>query len=168
MSNVVRFELSPKLIDTILDNSFGMPNDNYKSSEIYVGLGIEFDRENFVFSKEPVATGFTILEEPVEFSEPINGIIRNKNAISWSKATEDWTTGTDQIKYIGLYYRLYDEESDSESESRVQSDVSNEDQEPKYNYELIAVLPLAPAETVLMNEKMVLNANAIQLRLNNR
>ena len=57
MSNVVRFELSPKLIDTILDNSFGMPNDNYKSSEIYVGLGIEFDRENFVFSKEPVATG---------------------------------------------------------------------------------------------------------------
>lgn len=165
MSDIVRFMLSPKFINTVLDNSFGIPNENYQSTNIYVGLGIEFDEDNFSFSKEPVSKGFTILSEPVEFNEPLNGIVRNANAISWNKALEDWTAGSEQIKYIGLYYRLYNEESFSDS--NIQTDNIPEE-EPKYDYELIAVLPLAPAETVLMNERMVLNANAIQIKLSNR
>lgn len=35
-------------------------------------------------------------------------------------------------------------------------------------YELIAVLPLVPAEEVKINERLVLNPNAIQIRLANR
>ena len=46
--------ISPKLINTILDNNFGMPTVDYLSSDIYVGLGIEFDEESFTFTKEPV------------------------------------------------------------------------------------------------------------------
>lgn len=150
MANL-RFMLNPKFINQLLENNFGIPSFDFPNAEIYVGLGIEFDEVNFRFSKEPVSPGFTILEKPVNFGDPLNGIIRNLDAIDWPKAKEDWTTGTDTIKYLGLYYRYekspYDE---------------------KYKYELVVVLPLSPAETVLYNERMSLNPNSIQLRLANR
>lgn len=160
-----RFMLSPKFINNILDNCFGIPNENYPYTNIYVGLGIEFDAETFSFVKEPVSKFFTITEEAVEFSEPVNGIIRNKNAIEWNKATENWTNGDEKIKYIGLYYRLDAEESES---NIIIKDDLDDDTIPNYNYELIGVLPLIPEETVLINERMVLNPNTIQIKLSNR
>lgn len=150
---MTEFKLSKHFINMILDNYFGIPDATYLSTEIYVGLGIEFDEESFSFSKEPVSKGFTILSEPCVFNEPVNGILRNKAALSWEKATQDWTTGTDTINYIGLYYR---KESDG-------FDATDD-----YDYELIAVLPLIPEETVLKNEKMILNPNSIQIKLSNR
>lgn len=147
------FKISTKFVNTILDNYFGIPNTNYLDTKVYVGLGIEFDEETFSFSKEPVSKGFTITSTPCEFNEPVNGILRNKNAIVWPKATEDWTKGSDAIKYIGLYYRR---ESDSFQQTEI------------YDYELIMVLPLAPSETVVEDEQMVLNPNAIQIKLSNR
>ena len=172
MTDTVRFELSPKFINTVLDNSFGIPTLNYQDTKMYVGLGIEFDNENFVFSKEPVSKWYTVLSEPVMFSEPINGIIRNTNALSWNKAQEDWTEQGEQIQYIGLYYRFYNDESgasgESENTSAIKSDIETEEPLQNYEYELIAVLPLTPAETVLKGERMVLNANSIQLKLSNR
>ena len=152
---VTRFTLSKDFLNTILANNFGIPTARYVDTKIYFGLGIEFDEEVFEFTKEPVSKGFTILPDPVEFNEPVNGIVRNKNAVSWPKATQDWTTGSDKIQYLGLYYKI-NEESDSESDSN------------KYHYELIGILPLAPAETVKVNERMVLNANTVQIKLSNR
>ena len=105
-----------QVLYTILDNYFGIPNTNYLDTKVYVGLGIEFDEETFSFSKEPVSKGFTITSTPCEFNEPVNGILRNKNAIVWPKATEDWTKGSDAIKYIGLYYR---KESDSFQQTEI-------------------------------------------------
>lgn len=145
-----RFMISPKLTGTILDDTFGTPTENYASTDIYVGLGIDFDQEAFEFTKEPVSKGFTILGTPCIFSEPANGIIRNVNALKWPKATQDWTGNGETINYIGLYYRFDGMTAGS------------------YTYELIAVLPLMPAETVLTNETMILNPNAIQLKLSNR
>lgn len=166
---MTRFMLSPNFIDTILDNSFGIPSRNFQSTEIYVGLGIEFDEEKFEFTKEPVSKGYTIVSNPVAFNEPVNGVLRNAEAIEWDKATQDWTIGDEKIKYIGLYYRLYNENSSGASGSYIETEeTSLDDTAPEYNYELLAVLPLVPSETVLMNEKMVLNANAIQIRLANR
>ena len=147
----VRFMLSPKFIETVLDNSFGIPNESYQDTSIYVGLGIEFDEETFSFSKEPVFKGFTINPVPVKFGEPINGVIRNEIGIEWDKAKVDWTKGSDTIKWIGLYYKYL-----------------TDDLDPTPQYELIAVLPLIPAETVKMNEKISLNPNSIQLKLANR
>ena len=152
MSDTARFELSPAFINLVLDNYVGTPSKTFTNTEIYVGLGIEFDEESFSFTKEPVSKGFTILEDPCVFNDPINGIIRNKNSIEWEKATEDWTTGTDTIKYVGLYYRRVTNELDSSD----------------YEYTLIAVLPLVPEETVITDEKVVLNPNAIQIKLSNR
>lgn len=151
----VRFTLSNEFLNTILANNFGIPSSKYSDTKIYIGLGIEFDKIQFRFTKEPVSPGFTILPEPIEFNEPVNGIIRNKNAVSWPKAEQDWTTGGDQIKYLGLYYKI-NEETEIETDSN------------KYHYELIGVLPLAPAEVVKVNERMVLNANTIQIKLSNR
>lgn len=165
--NNIRFMLSPKFIENILDNCFGMINENYTSTKIYVGLGIDFDAETFSFTKEPVSKFFTVTEEPVEFSEPVNGIIRNKNAIEWNKATENWTNGDEKIRYVGLYYRLDSEESDSEPIIKDDESI-DEDYTNTYNYELIGVLPLIPEETVLINERMVLNPNTIQIKLSNR
>lgn len=146
----IRFMISPKLAGTILDDSFGVPTENYASTDIYVGLGIEFDEDTFSFTKEPVSKGFTIVDSPCLFSEPANGVIRNTNAIKWPKATQDWTAPDEKINYIGLYYRFDDQFS------------------AKHTYELVAVMPLMPAETVLANETMILNPNAIQLKLSNR
>lgn len=147
----IRFMLSPKFIETVLDNSFGIPNESYQDTAIYVGLGIEFDEETFSFSKEPVSKGFTINPVPVQFGEPINGVIRNEIGIEWDKAKVDWTKGSDTIKWIGLYYKYLIDDLD-----------------PTPQYELIAVLPLIPAETVKMNERISLNPNSIQLKLANR
>lgn len=145
-----RFMISPKLTGTILDDTFGTPTENYASTDIYVGLGIEFDEEAFEFTKEPVSKGFTIVPNPCVFSEPANGIIRNTNAIKWPKATQDWTASGETINYVGLYYRFDGTTAGS------------------YTYELVAVLPLMPPESVLANETMILNPNAIQLKLSNR
>lgn len=149
MSSNPRFMISPKLTDTILKDCFGTPTFEFTSTDVYVGLGIEFDEEQFVFTKEPVEEGFTINPEPCAFGEPLNGVIRNLNAIKWEKAKQDWTVDDEVIKYIGLYYK-----------------VNNTDQDPEYL--LIAVIPLFPQETVHINETMVLNPNTIQLRLSNR
>lgn len=149
----VRFTLSNEFLNIILANNFGIPSAKYQDTKIYLGLGIEFDENQFRFTKEPVSEGFTILPEPVEFNEPVNGIIRNKNAVSWPKAEQDWTTGGDKIKYLGLYYKINDETELIPDSNK---------------YELIGVLPLAPAETVKVNERMVLNANTIQIKLSNR
>lgn len=154
MADLLNFMLSPKVMDTILNNNFALPDNNYTDTTIYVGLGITFDSETFSFTKEPVSVGYTINPDPVIFSEPTNGIIRNTNAIEWEKAKENWTEGTDQIQYLGLYYRRENEDL--------------EDVEAQYQYELVAVLPLIPAETVLIGEKMVLNPNTIQIKLANR
>lgn len=150
MANL-RFMLNPEFINVILDDNFGIPSFDFPNTDVYAGLGIDFDEANFVFTKEPVKPGFTILDTPVKFSNPVNGIIRNLDALIWPKAKENWTNGTDKINYLGLYYR-YDKDP---------YDVD-------YKYKLIVVLPLVPAETVLINEKMTLNANSIQLRLSNR
>lgn len=150
---VTRFTVSKDFLNTILADSFGIPTSRYTDTKIYVGLGIDFDENAFKFTKEPVSEGFTILPDPVEFNEPANGIIRNKNAVSWPKAEQNWTEGGEQIKYLGLYYKI-NEESEVVSDSN--------------HYELIGVLPLAPAETVKVNERMVLNANTIQIKLSNR
>ena len=150
---ISHFIMSNKFLNTILANNFGIPTDEYTNTKIYFGLGIEFDEDTFTFSKEPVAKGFTILPAPIEFTEPANGIIRNKNAIAWPKAEQNWTTGAEQIQYIGLYYKL-NNEIELESDSNI--------------YELIGVLPLTPAETVKINERMVLNANTVQIKLSNR
>ena len=150
---IARFTLSKDFLNVILANSFGIPTTKYVDTKIYLGLGIDFDEEKFEFTKEPVSKGFTILPDPIEFNEPVNGIVRNKNAIGWPKAEQDWTKNGEQIKYLGLYYKI-NEESDSTGDSSY--------------YELIGVLPLAPAETVKVNEKMVLNANTIQIKLSNR
>lgn len=150
MSNL-RFMLNPDFLNTLLDNNFGVPSFDFPNTDVYVGLGIDFDEESFSFTKEPVSKGFTILDKPVKFGDPLNGIIRNIDALEWPKAKEDWTTGNDIIKYLGLYYRYEKSEYDTE-----------------YKYKLIAVLPLQPAETVKYGEKMSLNTNMIQLRLANR
>ena len=83
-------------------------------------------------------------------------VIYNKNAIEWPKAKEDWTKGSDEIRYIGLYSKVNTPDESSESESQ------------KSEYFLMGVLPLAPSETVLINEQMVLNANSIVIKLSNR
>lgn len=153
MSNSYTFKLSPKFIETVLANNFGIPNTNYTDTTIYVGLGIEFDESTFTFSKEPVSKWYTINPKPCKFSDPVNGIIRNASAIEWDKAKVNWTNGSDKINYIGLYYR---------------KETNNLVNTITYDYELIAVLPLVPAETVLVGEKMVLNPNSIQLKLSNR
>jgi len=150
MSNS-RFMLSTSFINTLLNNNFGIPSFDFPTSDIYVGLGIEFDADTFTFTKEPVSKYFTILENPVKFSNPLNGVIRNLEALEWQKAKVNWTNSGETIKYIGLYYRYLKSEYDE-----------------SYKYELIAVLPLIPEETVKMGEKMSLNANAIQLRFANR
>lgn len=147
------FKLSPNFVNTVLDNFFGIPRSNFLDTKVYVGLGIEFDEANFCFTKEPVSKGFTINENPCEFNEPINGILRNKKAINWDKATEDWTSGDDKIRFIGLYYR---------------KDSDGFEYDDKFEYELIAVLRLIPEEVVLKGETMVLNPNSIQIRLCNR
>lgn len=195
MTSTVRFMLSPKFINAILDNSFGMPNDDYSNTSIYVGLGIEFNQKTFEFTKEPLGKWATILRKPLEFSEPINGIIRNEIALYWPKAKEDWTLGEDEIQYIGLYYKTY-ELSDSEVQEDIKGDThfyevednsvilqeSLENKKLDYsdpysdilenningNYELIAVLPLMPPEQIKQGDMMVLNANMIQLSLKNR
>lgn len=153
MNNKIAF--SKSFLNSILDNTFGIPNSTYPKTDIYVGLGTEFDEDAFAFTKEPVAKGFTILGQPIAFNEPINGIIRNTNPIEWPKATCDWTDDNETISYVGLYYR---KETDT---------VDGNIQDP-YEYELICVLPLVPEETVKLNEKLVLNANSIQIRLANR
>lgn len=153
MTDIVNFELSPSFVNRILNNEFGMPNLAYADYSVYAGLGIEFDENNFNFSKEPVSKGFTILENPVLFDEPINGILRNSSALEWPKATVDWTSESDTIKYIGLYYR----------KENINFAINN-----KYDYELVAVLPLLPEETVKKGEKVTLNANAIEIKLSNR
>lgn len=147
----LRFMLSPKFINTVLNNNFGIADETYTDTSIYVGLGIDFDEESFSFSKEPVKKWFTINETPIQFGEPINGVIRNELAIEWDKAKVDWTKNSDMIKWIGLYYKYQTDDLDKE---------------PKY--ELIAVLPLIPAETVKTGERIVLNPNSIQLKLSNR
>ena len=144
-----------EFVNTVSHYKSFFQQNHFADTKIYFGLGIEFDEEAFEFTKEPVSKGFTILPDPVEFNEPVNGIVRNKNAVSWPKATQDWTTGSDKIQYLGLYYKI-NEESTLESDSN------------KYHYELIGVLPLAPAETVKVNERMVLNANTVQIKLSNR
>lgn len=150
---LTHFTLSKEFLNTILSNNFGIPTGKYVDTRIYFGLGIEFDEDTFTFTKEPVSKGFTILPDPVEFNPAANGIIRNKTAVSWPKAEQDWTTGSDKIQYLGLYYKLSNE-SDSNTDSN--------------KYELIGVLPLTPAETVKANERMVLNANSVQVKLSNR
>ena len=147
----LRFMLSPKFINTVLNNNFGIADETYTDTSIYVGLGIDFDEESFSFSKEPVKKWFTINETPIQFGEPINGVIRNELAIEWDKAKVDWTKNSDMIKWIGLYYKYQTDDLYKE---------------PKY--ELIAVLPLIPAETVKTGERIVLNPNSIQLKLSNR
>lgn len=153
MTDVVNFELSPSFINRILNNEFGTPDLAYADYSIYVGLGIEFDEDSFSFSKEPVSKGFTILENPVIFDEPINGILRNSSALEWPKAMIDWTSGSDTIKYIGLHYR----------KENINFAINN-----KYDYELVAVLPLLPEETVRKGEKVTVNSNAIEIKLSNR
>lgn len=153
MTDTINFELSPSFVNRILNNEFGMVDLAYDSYSVYAGLGIEFDKDTFSFSKEPVSKGFTILENPVIFDDPINGIIRNSSALEWPKATVDWTSGSDTIKYIGLYYR----------KENINFAINN-----KYDYELVAVLPLSPEETVKKGEKVTLNANAIEIKLSNR
>lgn len=149
----MNIKLSPDFLNKILNNNFGTPDNSYSNTQVYIGLGIEFDEENFEFSKEPVSKGFTINENPCVFSEPMNGIIRNINAIEWKKAKVNWTETGETIKYIGLYYRKENETLDQDTE---------------YQYELFGILPLVPEETVLINEKMVLNPNTIQIKLSNR
>ena len=150
---VTQFTLSKSFLNAILANSFGIPTAEYQDNKIYFGLGIEFDEDSFTFTKEPVSKGFTILPDPIEFNEPLNGIIRNKTAVSWPKADQDWTKGSEQIKYLGLYYKRAPESPEIST--------SNE-------YILIGVLPLTPPETVKANERMVLNANTVQIKLSNR
>jgi len=151
MSSELRFMLSPKFIENVLDNSFGLPTENYTNTTIYVGLGIEFDENTFSFTKEPVSKGFTINKDPIEFSTPTDGIIRNIKAIEWDKAKVNWTENGETIKWVGLYYAY-----------------QTDDLNKEIQYELIAVLPLVPAEEVKINERLVLNPNAIQIRLANR
>lgn len=149
--STLRFNLSPKFIETILSNCFGTPSSNYKDTKIYVGLGIEFDEETFSFTKEPVSKWYSINPTPCVFTSPVNGIIRNEKAIEWEKAKVNWTNGSETIKWVGLYYKY-----------------NNDDLDHTDKYELIAVLPLIPEETVLVDERLVLNPNSIQLRLSNR
>ena len=153
MTDTVNFELSPSFINRILNNEFGTPDRAYNDYSIYVGLGIEFDEDTFSFSKEPVSKGFTILQNPVIFDEPINGILRNMSALEWPKAAVDWTANGETIKYLGLYYR----------KENINFAVNK-----KYDYELVAVLPLLPEETVKKGEKVTVNSNAIEIKLSNR
>jgi len=146
-----RFMVNPDFVNMLLENNFGIPTFDFPTSDMYIGLGITFDEATFSFTDEPIKKGFTILEKPVNFGDPLNGIIRNLDAIDWPKATEDWTKNGNTIKYLGLYYRY---------------DKSPYDME--YKYKLMIVIPLQPAETVLQGERMSLNANTIQLRLANR
>lgn len=149
MTEIKKFVMSPIVLDDILNNNFGTPSQTFADTTIYVGLGISFDKESFSFVEEPVSHGYTINETPVQFTQPSNGTVRNINAIEWAKAKEDWTVGNKKINYIGLYYKIVEEGFDP-------------------RYQLIGVLPLTPSETVKKGEKMVLNANSIQIQLNNK
>ena len=51
MSNS-RFMLSTSFINTLLNNNFGIPSFDFPTSDIYVGLGIEFDADTFTFTKD--------------------------------------------------------------------------------------------------------------------
>ena len=149
MSTLMKFKMSPDVLNNILDNNFGTPSQTFINTTVYVGLGIDFDEETFTFTDEPVSRGYTINTTPVIFTSPSNGTIRNSNAIEWSKAKEDWTKDGQKINYIGLYYKLSDDGVNPV-------------------YQLMGVLPLTPAETIKKGEKMVLNANSIQIQLNNK
>ena len=68
MSDIHTFKLSPKFIETVLANNFGIPNTNYTNTTIYVGLGIEFNEDTFTFTKEPVSKWYTINQKPCIFN----------------------------------------------------------------------------------------------------
>ena len=149
MSTIKKFVMSKDVLNNILDNNFGTPSQTFTDTTVYIGLGIEFDEETFTFTDEPVSKGFTINTTPVTFTPPSNASIRNTNAIEWPKAKEDWTKDGQTINYIGLYYKLSDDGVNPV-------------------YQLMGVLPLTPSETIKKGEKMVLNANSVQIQLNNK
>ena len=149
MSDIRKFVMSKDVLNNMLDNCFGTPSLTFTDTTIYVGLGIDFDEQTFTFTDEPVAMGYTINPTPVVFTAQSNATIRNSNAIEWAKAKEDWTKDGQTINYIGLYYKLSDDGVNPV-------------------YQLMGVLPLTPAETIKKGEKMVLNANSIQIQLNNK
>ena len=146
--SIERFMLSSKFINTILNNEFGTPDSMYFNSDIYVGLGIEFDSVNFIFTKEPVSRFFTVTKEPVPFSEPVNGIIRNASGIEWPKAEEDWTGANEKIERIGIFDTL-----------------DYEDSETKELIKPLVVLRLATPGSVLRGESVMFAANSIELSL---
>ena len=145
--------VSQKFLDMILNDYFGTPSNLISDTKVYAGLGLDFDAHAFKLD-EPVSPGFTILKEPIAFSQPLEGVIRNKNALSWPKAEKDWTVGNQTIKYVGLYYK---KDILSEADEVINSE-----------YILFAVLELFPNETILTGDTLVLNTNSIQIEITNK
>lgn len=134
-----------------------------QDSELYIGLGITQDnaQANLPDFTEPDTlygenTGYS--RARVVFSLPSNGIVRNDSEIVFPTANEDWTHAGDTISGIGIFKR-YPGETDEANETG---------EEPVDTWELLCVLPLVPAETVLKGETVILNPNSITLQLTNR
>lgn len=81
----------------------------------------------------------------------IDGIAKNVSSITFNKATQDWTPGTDKITHVAFFTSHYDEDLSS-----YVSDTTDT---------LIAVLPLLEKETVLAGETFQLNPQAVKMQL---
>ena len=73
-----RFMISPKLADAILNDSFGTPTENYASTEVYVGLGIDFDEET---CEMKITNGYSYLYEGLDVYAPQTTLDKDGNRI---------------------------------------------------------------------------------------
>ena len=142
---------------------FDTPQEVDEPTPLFLGLFID---QGSAEPQELVIGRNGYNRAPVVFhTEEDSGVIKNMGAVTFPKATANWTNGTEKITYVGVFksHEVFDEddayfneESGSEPTGKYISDESDE---------MIACILLPEPETVLGGETFQFNSNSITLQL---
>lgn len=104
------YGLQTNYMNTILKKYFGLEKPELVNKTVYVGLGLTqegalVNTECFteVFDGKPLGN---YRRARAVFGEAVSGVISNLNEVSFTTASEDWTTPSKNVCMVGIFDTL--------------------------------------------------------------
>lgn len=154
---------TPSLKTEILKYFFNdTPEEVEEPTPLFLGLFVSLgssDPNEISHEEKP-----SYSRAPISFAVLADGVVRNNTAVTFNRATQDWTVGGEKITWVGIFKSHEVENEGIDIEDEIEDNIESHYESDETD-EMIACIQLPEPETVVAGETFQFNPQSITLQL---